>query len=352
MDKHDLIVAVKELHAELGRSPKRDEFVAKAKIANPVHQLNLHFQGSFLKLLTAAGLDKITVDKKKSRDEKLLKKYVALCAKTEKIQGFFRQTLNLDELFERAGNPEVLKLSAQPDTHGKYRDEKAYRCYLKFLEYYKPDIHMIMGDYADCEGLSHWPESSLEPRRIVPEMKLIREMLAETVAATPSCSTRIFLKGNHEDWIDQALTKFPELFDGLAELDIEISVKSLMALEKFGYQLFPMNHLVQIGKAHYTHGWYLGSGHARKHLAQLGCNLFYGHAHDMDEANDTNIHGSIEAASLGCLSRLDAKFLKGKKNNWCHAHGTFEFFRDGTYFFNKHRIFDGKMSYNGRVFEG
>jgi hypothetical protein len=355
MDKHDVVAALKRLHSEMGKVPKRSEFIASKCISNPAKQLDILFNGSFRDLLLAAGLDmatRIETSKKISEEQRLLRKYKALCSRREQIQSFFRHVLNLDELFERAGNPEVLKFSAMPDTHAKFRDEKAYRCYLKFLSYYKPHGHIILGDFADCEGLSHWEESSLEPRRIVPEMKLVREMLGEIVEATPVCSTRIFLKGNHEDWIDQALTRMPELFDGLAELDIEISAKSLMALEKFGYQMFPLNELVQIGKAHFTHGWFTGSDHAKKHLKELACNLYYGHLHDMFESNDTNIHGPVEAASLGCLCRLDAKFLKGKKNNWVHGHGTFEFFRDGTYFFNKHRIFEGKMSYNGIVFEG
>lgn len=352
MDKHDLVVAVKKLADEKRTTPKRSEFISSKCVPNPALQLDIHFNGSYVQLLRAAGLEKLTEAKKKSRDEKLIKAYKAICSRKEQIQGFFRHVLDLNEMFERAGNPEVLKVSVQPDTHGKFRDEKAFNCYLKFLDYYQPHVHLILGDYADCEGLSHWPAKDLEPRRIVPEMKICREMLQRTLDATPGTTTRLFCEGNHEDWINQALVKMPELFDGLAELDIDISVKSLLALEKFGYQLFPLNHLVQIGKAHFTHGIYHGANHAAKHMHEFKTNIYYGHLHDFQETNNTNIDGPIEAASLGCLCRLDAAFLKGKKNNWVHGHGTFEFFRDGTYFFSKHRIFDGKMSYNGKVFEG
>jgi hypothetical protein len=166
------------------------------------------------------------------------------------------------------------------------------------MQYYNPDIHVIMGDFVDCEGLSHWPDSELLPRRIVPEMKIGREMLQQAIDHTPNCSSRIYLKGNHEAWVEQALVKMPELFDGLAELDIEISLNTLLSLEKYGYQLFPLNELVQIGKAHFTHGIYTSTNHAAKHLHEYKCNLYYGHLHDIQESNNTSVDGPDEVLAI------------------------------------------------------
>jgi hypothetical protein len=322
VDKHEIMMAVKQMASELGRTPTKAEFSSRVS----ERQIDRLFRNYSI-LLQAAGLDTYSTRRKKgqsafsegfqegkiTKEEKLLKKYQSICAKKEQIQGFYRHVIDLKDLFERAGHPKSLKVSAQPDTHAKYRDEKAYRCYIKFLEYYQPDVHIIMGDFADCEGLSHWPGESLEPRRIVPEMKLCRAMLKEIVEATPKCSTRIFLEGNHERWIQMAMTNMPELFDGLEELELDINVQKLLALEKFNYQFFPLNDLVQIGKAHFTHGIYTQTHHAAKHLHEFKTNIYYGHLHDTQESNNTNIDGPLEASSLGCLCRLDAKFLKGKK---------------------------------------
>lgn len=354
----ELVRALKQLAHEKGREPTRAEFCQSVKGGD--YKL-ARVAGTFTELLKKAGLK--TYDDRRSgkgfpiidaekQERKLLKQYKALCSKREQIQGFFRSTLDLAELFERAGNPEVLKLSAQGDTHAKFVDRPAFNAYLKFLNYWGCDIHLIMGDFVDCEGLSHWPDSSLEPRRIVPEMKQARGMLQDILDATPTCSTRLYATGNHEDWIVQALGRMPELFDGLAELDIEISLKTLLGLEKFGYQLFPLNELIQIGKAHFTHGIFTGGSHAKKHLDTFKTNIYYGHLHDLQEHNQTSVDGPMEAASLGCLARLDAKFLKGRPNNWAHAVGCFEFFRDGSYNFYKLRIINGKLAYNGQVFDG
>lgn len=350
---HELVSSLKSLAIKLNRTPTRAEFSNEFRGAH----YKIPIIGGYTVLLQAAGLP--TYDDRRGRKELLkeektleknLRTYKSICSKREKIQGFFRSTLDLSEMFARAGNPEVLKISAQPDTHAKFVDKAAWACYLEFLRYWQPHGHIIMGDFADCEGLSHWPDESLEPRRIVPEMKLARAMLQEIVDATPSCTTRIFLEGNHENWIMQALNKMPELFDGLAELDIEINISSLLSLKKFGYDLFPLNEIVQIGDAHFTHGIYCGDNHAKKHLSVFKKNIYYGHLHDDQTYNQTSMDGNVEAATFGCLCRLDAKFLKGRPNNWVHGSAAFEFFPDGSFNWYKLRINNGRMAFNGRVF--
>lgn len=211
---------------------------------------------------------------------------------------------------------------------------------------------MVMGDFADCEGVAHWEPNSLEPRRIVPEMKVGRLLMKETVDASPTVVTRIFLEGNHERWIQMALTKMPELFEGLEDLGIEISLKTLLALDKYGFEIFPLNDLVQIGKAHFTHGIYTVMHHAKKHLDTFKGNLYYGHLHDTQTHNQTSLEGHMETASLGCLCRLDPHFLKGKPTNWVNAFGIFEFFPNGNYTFVRPAILDGCFSYAGVVFDG
>lgn len=349
--KHDLLVKVKDLAQELGRTPTRHELTYS--MVGGDYQLRKHYK-TYEKLLLDAGLqlNVSRLDLDPRLESKLLKKYKSICSKKELIQGFFRHTLDLEKMFELAGNPNVLKVSVQPDTHVKFRDVPAVKSYLKFLEYYQPDVHLILGDFPDCEGISHWPNSSLEPRRLIPEMKESRALLQEIVGVTKKATTRIYCEGNHEDWINQGLARMPELFDGLEELGMEINLSKLLNLDGFGYELFPMNHLVQIGRAHFTHGIYCGTHHAAKHLSTFKDNVFYGHVHDNQSFNSTSMGGNIEAAASGCLCRLDAKFLKNKPNNWVHGHVVFEFRRDGNYSRHFMHILNGVSSYNGTVFDG
>jgi len=351
LDQLNLLQSIKALAVELKRTPTRVEFENTVK-GGP-GALKRFYTNNFSKLLEAAELPTYgsrRVDP--GQEEILLRKYRQLCSKTEKIQGHVRHVLDLDEMFRRAGNPPVLKVSAQPDTHVKFMDIPAMNCYQKFLLWYQPDVHIIMGDFLDCEGISHWPSRDLNPRRLIPEIKEGRNLLKRTVENTKKCTTRIFLEGNHEHWIEMGLSQMPELFEGLEDLGLEINLKKLLNLSGFNYELFPMNQFIQIGKAHFTHGIYTGDNHTKKHLSVLKSTIYYGHLHDVQSRNETSMEGNVEAACLGCLCRLDAKFLKGKPNNWAHAHGVFEFFRDGTYNFYRPLITNGVSSFAGIVFDG
>lgn len=268
------------------------------------------------------------------------------------IDSFHLHTLDLESLFKKCGNPQSLKLVAQPDTHVVHRDYKAVDVFLKFIEWYKPDVHLIMGDFLDAEGITHWPNDELRHRDFIPEVIEGRELLESIVKRTPKCKARIFLEGNHEDWIRQAMAfKLPEFFMGLEKLDLLPDLKSLLDLDKFGYQLIPLNHLLKIGEAHFTHGYYTSSNHPKTHLTRVKGNIYYGHLHDELMTHETGVNGLLEAASLGCLCRLDPKFTKGKPTNWVHGFGLFEFFPDGSYVRYQVRIRDGKISFNGKVFK-
>jgi hypothetical protein len=103
--------------------------------------------------------------------------------------------------------------------------------------------------------------------------------------------------------------------------------------------------------ANFTHGLYASANHPKTHLQRLKANIYYGHLHDELSTHEPSLNGIIEAASLACLCRLDAKFMNGKPTNWVHGFSIFEFFADGTYTRIPIRILNGRFSYNGKVFE-
>lgn len=350
--KKNLIDRVRDLAFELGKTPTKVQF--ENSMVGGKNKIEKYF-GTYTDLIKSAGLssyDERRSAKFENQVIRMQKEYKALCSKKEQIHGFFVHDIDIDDLFKRAGNPKFLKVIAQPDTHVKFIDKSAYSAFEQFCEWMQPDVHIIMGDFLDCEGLSHWDADTLEPRRIVPEIISGKKLIERFVEKTPKCSSRIYLTGNHEHWIDMAFNKMPELFDGLAELGIEINLKTMLGLEKLGYQLFELNHLIKIGKAHFTHGIYTGTHHAKKHIDVFKTNIYYGHLHDNQEHNQTSVTGPMEAASLGCLCRLDAKFLKGKPNNWVHSFGIYYFFRDGSYTYYRPKILNGVFAFGDRIFDG
>lgn len=337
-DSHAIVSAIKALASDLGRAPTRDEFLSRGTITE--RQVRSAF-GGWTPALTAAGFAP-HVEAKKPKFK----------FTQRKIESFVVHDLDLADLFARAGNPEVLKVLAQPDTHTKYRDKKAWSVFCQFAEYFQPDIHLIMGDFVDCEDISPWPSSDVGPRDFVGEIKESRALLKEIVKLTPSCSTRLFIEGNHENWIDQAKASSSSspLHHAARELGLEPGLKEFLELDKHGYHLFPVNDFVKMGQAYFTHGVYTGDNHAKKHLTELKVNIYYGHTHDGQGYQAIGLNGTTEAHSLFCLCRLDAKFLRGKPNRWGHGFGEFHIFRDGTYNRAIHRIHEGVLAYNGKVF--
>lgn len=342
--QHEILQDLKRVASELGHAPTYTEYIQQQKGKFSERQIRKYFK-NFTGALIAAGLQGAIEE---SAKKKTKFKYVPL-----KLQGFVVHELDLDELFERAGNPEVLKLIAQPDTHVPFHDEAALSALLSFSRDYRPDVWQIMGDFADMAGISHWPSDDLKPRRLIPEMIEARKVLKQIQEASESVSTRIYISGNHENWLEQAkVAKLPELFDGIEELGIDVSLAALLNLNDFDYTLYPMNDIIRIGHANFSHGIYAGNNHPKTHLDKLKKNFYYGHLHDTKAWNDTGMDGPIEAQSLGCLCRLDAKFLKGKPNNWVHSFGVFEFMCDGSYTFSCIKIINGKFAYNGKIYSG
>lgn len=331
-----LLQKLKALASDLGRVPTRDEF------RDEHGESFKRVFGGFTPMLQAAGLE--PNKKEKAPKFKFIKRH---------IESFKVHELSLYELFEKHGNPEVLRITAQPDTHMKHRDEAALGAMMNFLDHFRPHLHIIGGDLLDADGISHWPANALGPRRFIPEVKDARRFLDALKSKLCASGDIVYIEGNHEDWIRQAMVaRMPEFFDGLDELGLMPDLSGLLQLPERGIPLIPVNEIFKVGKLHFTHGLFTGPSAPKKHLSLIKGNIYYFHTHDVLTHHEPSMHGMIEAASLGCLCRLDAPFLKGRPNNWVHAFGIFEVRRDGSFSFYCPKIFDGQFSFGGKVFKG
>jgi len=342
--KHEILQAIKSLSAELGRAPSRDEFRERTGLE---YYLKKHFR-SYSVALHACGMTEASFLGGGSKAKKDFK------YKKSHIQGHTVHDYELNVIFDRAGNPKSLKVLCIPDTHVPFHDVAAVKVLMQFIDFYKPDVIIILGDFMDMNGISHWPSSSFGPRRIVPEILEGRKLLAEIKATAKTTTSFFYLEGNHEDWLKQALAaKLPELADGLDQLGTDLTVQGFLQLAQLGIEFIPLNHILRFTKTlGYTHGLFTSDNHPKKHLDVLKCSLIYGHLHDVKSTNQTSVDGHMEAHSAGTLSRLDAPFLKGRPNNWVHNLTTVEYFPDGQFHTLQNKIFNGKMSFMGQVFDG
>lgn len=272
----------------------------------------------------------------------------------KKLENFTVHEVDIKELFKAAklGKNDILRVVVQPDTHVPEYDKDAINVFCKFLKSYKPHGLINLGDFLEMGSVSHWDNKDVSPRRLVPEIKEAKKLLKQIEeAAGPQCVFKRFIVGNHEDWLNQYLTaRIPEVLDGLDEIGPSLTIENLLGLKDFGYRSIPLNEILRLGDAHFIHGYYTSANHSKKHLDVFGVNIYYGHLHDVQSYSGVSVKGTHEAMSLGCLRTLQAPFLKGKPNNWCHAFGVFEFRYDGSYTRYCPIIVDGKFSFNSKLF--
>jgi hypothetical protein len=277
--------------------------------------------------------------------------------KPPRLENFtVHDSAKLRDLFKLAKlkDTDTFNVLVQPDTHVPEHDEVAVNAFLKFADWYKPHGYVNLGDFMEMGSVSHWDPKDARPRRFVPEVKAAKELLGRIDKALgPQCIYKRFLIGNHEDWLEQYLiTRMSEVYDGIEEVGVNLRVQDFLGLKDLGYRVIPLNEILRLGELHFIHGFYTNIHHAKKHLEVFGCNLMYGHLHDVQSYSGVSVKGVHESMSIGCLRLLNAPFMKGRPNNWSHAFAIIEYRIDGTYTRLVPLIVDGKFSFYGKVFDG
>jgi len=273
-----------------------------------------------------------------------------------RLENFIVHETDMKALFKatKLKDTDVLRIVVQPDTHCPEHDESAIEAFCQFLNYYKPHGIINLGDFMEMESVSHWEAKSTKPRRLVPEVLVAKSVLEKIdKAAGPQCIYKRFIIGNHEDWLEQILVeRISEIYDDIELLGVDLSIQKLLGLKDLGYRVIPLNEILRLGELHFIHGYYTPIHHAKKHLEVFGVNLMYGHLHDVQSYSGVSVKGVHEAISIGCLRSLNAKFQKGKPNNWSHAFGIIEYRIDGRYTRFVPIMVDGEFSFNGKIFDG
>ena len=162
-----------------------------------------------------------------------------------------------------------------------------------------------------------------------------------------NCLNKHMIEGNHDDWMNKFTAEHPYL---------DYKFKDVVDLKGRGYTYHPMGKYFKIGKLYFYHGHHFASmHHARNHLNRLGCNVMYGHHHDLQQASVTNMDGVKSAWSIGCLKDMsdeENSWLGNRKHNWSHAFAIVDFFENGYFTVHVIQIINGKTSLWGEIIDG
>ena len=244
-----------------------------------------------------------------------------------------------------------------PDKHFPLHEKKAINCLVKIIEEVRPDGYIDLGDVGEWQGVSHWqwkkkkrppleyqlPFINKDVEAVNKGLDIIDEALDKV-----SCDEKYMIEGNHDDWMNRFAEEHPYMDD--------YKFKNAVKLKERGYEFYPIGKFLKIGKLYFYHGHlYSGIYHTRNHLLKLGCNVMYGHHHDIQQMSVTHIDGAKSAWSIGCLKDMSVDsnaWLGGRQVNWGHAISIVDFYGNG--FFTAHvvQIINGKTSLVGSLIKG
>jgi len=223
-----------------------------------------------------------------------------------------------------------------------------YKLVHKFIKDIKPSEVVINGDFMDLGCISHFNKLNIravEDKRIKEDFKKANRYIRDLRKYTDKI---VYIEGNHENWIEQAIDKHPAALEGNIELynNIHNVDKFIMHYNDNASNFYKLGHL------YIVHGCYAGAGAARRYLKDYDVNLIFGHTHAIRQESKTNIRQEPTSVwNMGCLCPLNPSYLRGRLPQWQLGFIVVHLFNDGTFDVRQIRIINNKFIYNGRVYK-
>jgi len=251
----------------------------------------------------------------------------------------------------------VKRAIVTPDKHFPLHDPDAISVLKQTIEIVKPDIYIDLGDIGEWSAFSAWkykrkkapplefmvPEMEHDIAEVNDGMDWIDESLDKA-----NCKEKYITEGNHDNWCNMAVEKYPYI--------PQYKFANSVRLSDRGYTYYPFGKHLKIGKLYFYHGHQFGGQyHAANHLRKMGCNIMYGHWHDLQQHSMTHMDGPKSAWSMGCLKDMSPEangWLNNRNHNWSHAFAIVDYYEGGHFTVHVIQIINGKTSLWGELIRG
>lgn len=226
-------------------------------------------------------------------------------------------------------------------------DPKAMELAIQFANDYKPDVLILGGDILDCGAISHHNKQRpgrTDGLRILADAEgLQREFLDRL----PKAPKRVYITGNHEDWLNDLQDEVPGL-EGLLELP--------RLLDLNGWEVLKQGGEFQLGKLSFVHGDTVKGG---EHVAKAAVinwerSIRFGHHHTYQvytKTTPSNNKLGKTGMAIPCLCTKDPHYGEGAPNRWVQGINYGRVFTDGSYADQVALITNGRMVAEGKVYE-
>lgn len=204
-----------------------------------------------------------------------------------------------------------------PDCHVPYEDKRAFALLLEAGRRLKPDVVVLLGDFADFYAVSSHSKNPERSRDLAYEVDLVHERLRDI--RDLGARRNVFIEGNHEDRLSRYLMdKAPELFG-------TVKLEEVLGLKALGFEFVPYRQALHLGKLHLTHD--VGNAGPQAHTkagALYAGNVVIGHTHRLAYAVQGDAQGDAHVAAMfGWLGdREQVDYLHAvQAAQWAHGFG-------------------------------
>jgi predicted phosphodiesterase len=245
-----------------------------------------------------------------------------------------------------------------PDIHYPLVHWPSFNALLDFLDKNDVSGFIFGGDQFDNQEVS--PHTRKKPKLRFEAKTLsinakgfdkkvltpIEERLSET------CQ-RIWIEGNHDDWLSQYIEEHPELEGSLERPEV-------LTLKERGWEIFDCGIPFRKGKVTFIHGETLTgignqvSGVPAKKAVEAYCgNVVFGHFHALQVFTKIMPHDQTQkwmAVCSPCLGATNPNYLRNRPTAWMNGFVIVEFHPNGTFNIFPVVITKGTFSYGGEVY--
>ena len=199
---------------------------------------------------------------------------------------------------------------------------------VKLCQELKPDFFVFGGDNMNMDSVDHWlhdkgDKRHLEGKRLKNEYLSFQADILDTLKLPKHCR-KIYLLGNHEDWLEKHIDKMPEM-EGFAEIERNLDLKE--------WEIYKYGKCAKVGKIYFHHGEYVNKYSSAKTVDTFGRNIVYGHGHTLQVYTKiTPIDAEAHCATqMPCACDLNPEFMRNRPSAWLNGFGVFYIHPNGNF---------------------
>jgi hypothetical protein len=214
------------------------------------------------------------------------------------------------------------------DNHGAQCHPSSVDALFRFLDDYKPEIRVHVGDNWDFAQLRRGAGDDEKAQSLEDDWLAGVEFFERFFNGGKE---RHFLRGNH----DERMWHLEGSATGLVRDYATDGIKRIKALaKKHSVSMLPYHAregVLRLGHLKVIHGYHHGIGAVRQHANIYG-NCVFGHVHSIESYAVPGLEPR-EARAIGCLCNADMDYIKAKTASlrWEHGWAYGVLFEDGSY---------------------